>query len=188
MKLIIVAGLNNSGPDHWQNFWQNHFPETIKVEQIEWDFPQLTDWLNQMNQTISSTDRSQPYILVGHSLGCVLCAHWLAQNDYRNVVGAMLVAPADVDSELHTPDYIWNFSPIPKVQFSIPTVVVASENDPYMTIERSKELANSWGSEFYNFGPLGHINSDCKLGLWPEGQAVLEALKRSIEVNSLNNQ
>ena len=187
MKLIIVAGLNNSGPDHWQNFWQSHFPETIKVEQAEWDYPQLSEWLDQMNKTIAETNSDERYLLVGHSLGCVLCAHWLAQNDIRNVVGAMLVAPADVDSAVHTPDYIWNFSPIPMVKFSIPTVVVASENDPYMTMEKSRLLAESWGSEFYNFGALGHINSDCKLGLWPEGQAVLEALKNSIELNASNN-
>src|SRR3546814_9647988 len=43
-----------------------------------------------------------PPIRVAHSLSCALVDHWVARHD-RALKGALLVAPADVDSDAHTP-------------------------------------------------------------------------------------
>ena len=64
---------------------------------------------------------NQPTILVAHSLGVSLVLHWLSENNNPNIIGALLVAPADVDSPDHTPKEIWNFAPntYSKTAFSV---------------------------------------------------------------------
>lgn len=185
MKLIIVAGLNNSGPGHWQNFWLDHFPDSIKVEQDDWDNPVLVKWLAAMDRTIKATDSKSEYIIVAHSLGTILTTHYIKQFQPGNIVGIFLVAPADVDSPEHTPEMIWHFGPIATERLPVPSILIASENDPYMTIDRSQELAQNWGSEFYNFGKMGHINSTMNLGMWPEGQQILQKLIDQINKQNL---
>ena len=170
-KLLILAGLGDSGEKHWQSFWQHHFPNTSKVIQNNWEQPDLNDWITTLEKSVSKLD--EPTVLVAHSLACSLVAHWSEKHQNPNIIGAFLVAPADVDSAQHTPESIRNFSPIPLQKLPFPSLVVASENDPYASIERKHFFAKNWGSEFRNVGPKGHINSDSNLALWEEGQELL---------------
>jgi hypothetical protein len=57
-----------------------------------------------------------------------------------------------------------------------PTIVVASENDEYVSLERATQFARAWGGRLVNIGPLGHINSASGLGDWPRGRALLNEL------------
>lgn len=41
-------------------------------------------------------------------------------------------------------------------------------------IDRTKALADAWGSHFVNTGAQGHLNADSRLGWWSEGQEMLE--------------
>ena len=177
-KLLIIPGLGDSGVGHWQNFWLNHFPNTTKVTQDNWDQPLLGDWLERLEATLKTIN--EPIILVAHSLATILVAHWAKTFENSYIKGALLVAPADVDSPEHTPECIWNFAPIFLHSLPFPSIVVGSENDPYMTLERAQELAKNWGSDFINIGKKGHINSEMNLGLWPEGQDILKLLIQKI--------
>ena len=73
-KLLIIPGLGDSGVGHWQNFWLNHFPNTTKVTQDNWDQPLLGDWLERLEATLKTIN--EPIILVAHSLATILVAHW----------------------------------------------------------------------------------------------------------------
>jgi hypothetical protein len=55
-------------------------------------------------------------------------------------------------------------------------VVVASSDDPWMTIERAEDLARGWGSLFVDAGPQGHLNAASGIGWWEEGQGLLDRL------------
>jgi hypothetical protein len=57
-----------------------------------------------------------------------------------------------------------------------PTIVVASRNDPTVSFNRARFLAESWGSEFIDLGAAGHINEKSGYGLWPEGHELVERL------------
>jgi predicted alpha/beta hydrolase family esterase len=48
-------------------------------------------------------------------------------------------------------------------------MVLASENDEVVSLERARFFAESWESSFVNLGPLGHVGSAANLGLWPQG-------------------
>ena len=102
--------------------------------------------------------------------------HWVSKNNNPNIIGALLVAPADVNSPAHTPDFLRHFSPIPIQPVPFPTVVIGTENDTYISLERAKELAAYSGSDFINIGLKGHINSDSDLEYWEEGQLFLQQL------------
>jgi predicted alpha/beta hydrolase family esterase len=172
--LLIIPGLGDSGEKHWQSFWLQKFPNSTKVIQDNWDEPQLNEWLTRLDENIQKIN--EPTILVAHSLAVSLVMHWVSQNNNSNIVGALLVAPADVDSLEHTPDFLRHFSPIPTQIIPFPTLVIGTENDTYISLKRAEELASNWGSDFVNIGQKGHINSESNLEDWEEGQAFLKQL------------
>ena len=177
-KLLILAGLGDSGEKHWQSYWLQKFKNATKVVQENWDEPQLDDWLDKLQEAIAQLDA--PTILVAHSLAVSMVLHWAAANNNPNIIGALLVAPADVDSEDHTPETIWNFSPMPIKKLDFPSIVITSDNDPYISSERAENFAQLWDSDFINIGQKGHINSDSNLEFWEEGQLILEQLIHKI--------
>lgn len=61
------------------------------------------------------------------------------------------------------------------------SLVVASSNDPYVTIDRARLFANSWGSEYVEINDAGHINASSRLGMWDVGLALLEHLLISVQ-------
>jgi len=174
ITILIIPGLGDSGEKHWQTHWLKKFEHSVKVYQDNWDEPILDDWLTKLNETIENVNGK--IVLVAHSLAVSLVAHWVEKHESTKIVGALLVAPADVDSPAHTPDIIRNFAPIPLSKLPFPTTVVASENDNYVTLTRAKFFADNWGSSFKNIGRKGHINSDTNLEYWEEGQIFLEEI------------
>ncbi|MBP1222761.1 RBBP9/YdeN family alpha/beta hydrolase [Flavobacterium sp. 1355] len=173
-NLLILPGLGNSGEKHWQTFWHEKFKNSKRIIQDNWDEPILEDWIARLKEEVLKLEG--PTILVAHSLAVSLVLHWASSNNDKNIVGALLVAPADVDSPEHTPEVIRNFAPIPITKLPFPSIVVASENDPYASFERKKYFAEQWGSDFVNVGRQGHINSDSDLKYWEEGQLILQQL------------
>jgi uncharacterized protein len=183
--LLIVPGLGDSTAGHWQDNWLQHFPNAKKVVQNNWNQPQLQDWLTNLDATIKSIET--PIVIVAHSLAVSLVMHWSQQNDTSKIAGALLVAPADVESAEHTPKEVWNFAPIPLEQLNYPSIVITSSNDPYISDKRAEFLAQKWGSEFYNVGPKGHLNLASQLGLWEEGQEILGFLFQIIVEKKVTN-
>ena len=176
---LILPGLSNSGVDHWQSYWSLAFRNSSRVLQDNWDNPELAPWLSRLDAAIAGGTR--PAVLICHSLSCTLAAHWAARNKKSRVVAAFVVAPADVESDERTPDSTRSFAPIPREPFPVPTVVVASTDDPYVTFERAQGFAESWGADLCNAGALGHINADTKLGFWPQGLVMLGQLLARID-------
>lgn len=43
-KVIIVPGLGNSGPTHWQTWFQGRLANTRRVWQADWQHPVLPEW------------------------------------------------------------------------------------------------------------------------------------------------
>jgi len=173
-NLLLLPGLGNSGEKHWQTFWHEKFKNSKRIIQDNWDEPIREDWIARLKEEVQKLEG--PTILVAHSLAVSLVLHWASSNNDKNIVGALLVAPADVDSREHTPEIIRNFSPMPIIKLPFPSIVVASENDPYASFERKKYFAEQWGSDFVNVGQQGHINSDSDLKYWEEGQLILQQL------------
>jgi predicted alpha/beta hydrolase family esterase len=173
MNVLLVPGLGNSGPDHWLSHWERALPAP-RAELGDWDDPYPEEWIGNLDAAIGEAGRD--VILVAHSLGCACTVRWAA--NAHSVCAALLVAPADVDSDLYVPPPARRFAPMPMERLPFPSMVVASTNDPYADIGRSEEFACAWGARFVNLGALGHINADSALGSWPKGRALLNELAR----------
>ena len=72
--------------------------------------PDRADWIARLDQAVASAEA--PPILVAHSLSCAMVACWAAAHT-RPVRAALLVAPADVESDAHTPPEAHVFRPLP---------------------------------------------------------------------------
>jgi predicted alpha/beta hydrolase family esterase len=173
-SILIVPGLGGSGPLHWQSRWEKDDPRCRRVEQASWDAPRQSDWCAALERAVRAAP--EPVVLVAHSLGAVLVAEWANGGSVGLVLGALLVAPPDVESPERVPEVIQHFAPISRTRLPFPSIVVASRNDPYACLERARGLAMAWGARFVDVGERGHINADSELGAWPEGRALLAAL------------
>ncbi len=171
--ILIIPGLNGSGPHHWQTHFEQSFPDARRVHQGDWRRPNRGAWAERLIAAIEATPGC---VLVAHSLGCILVAHVAVDHPDLAVKAALLVAPADVESPRRTPEQIRGFAPIPRTPLPFRSVVVASTNDPYMALPRAHELANAWGAEFFDAGPVGHINVDGGFGPWSIGERILRGL------------
>jgi uncharacterized protein len=170
---LIVPGLGNSGPDHWQTFFENSGNNFKRIIQQEWDTPVCHDWLTTIDKMVNDYDPAS-VILIGHSLGCSTIAHWATQYK-KKIKGALLVAPSDVEAQVYTFP-AKGFAPIPTEKINFKTIVVASENDQWVSLVRAKYFADNWGSEFINIGRAGHINAASGHNEWNEGLDILKQL------------
>ena len=167
--VLIVPGMGTSGPGHWQSIWQEKHPEFQRVEQSNWDEPILIEWIVNLEDHLNRVDGDK--IIVAHSLGCIISVEVTSGRD--DIAGAMLVAPADLEA-MDEPGYI------PLKRLGFPSVVVTSENDPWVTIDRAQTMASAWDSEFVNIGEAGHINAESGFGVWLEGWQIFENLLQRI--------
>jgi predicted alpha/beta hydrolase family esterase len=190
-EVLMVPGLWNSGPQSWQTLWQAEHPEYRRVMQRDWEHPVCKEWVRTLDEYVSATsddDGVDGVVLVAHSLGCATVVHWAAQyairvgaeriDDRRKpalILGALLVAPSDVEA-LSYPKEAFGFEPMPMALLPFRSTVVASSNDPYVTVERAEAFAAAWGSKFVSIGEAGHINADSGHGPWETGKKYLQEL------------
>lgn len=180
MKFLNIPGLYNSGQAHWQTKWEQLYPSAFsRVLQHDWEAPVKQDWVAQLNAKVRELD--MPTVLVAHSLGCITAVHWAAEHYCPFITGILLVAPADVETS--SKEYFKTFAPVPLGKIGIPSIVVASMNDPYCSIGRAAKWAAYWGARFVSLGHKGHINSNSNLGNWEEGLSLLRELENMAAAN-----
>jgi predicted alpha/beta hydrolase family esterase len=153
-------------PGHWQAIWRAEHSDWRWVEQSDWETPDCAEWMNRLDGVVEGCPGS--VIIVAHSLGCLAFAHWASlalERVRRKVEGGFLVAPADVERE-NSPRKIRGFSPAPRCRMPVPTMLIASQNDPCMTFPEARRLAVSWKSLLVNAGATGHINVASGHGRW----------------------
>ncbi len=170
--VLLVPGLGNSNEDHWQSYWQKRY-HFQRVNQHDWETPKCEDWITTLDSTISHLN-TEDIILVGHSLACATISRW-AHLYERTIKAALLVAPADTEATCFPPEAT-GFAPMSLYKLPFASIVVASTNDPYVSLDRAKHFANSWGSQFINIGHEGHINSESYLKHWAFGIILLRQL------------
>src|SRR5262249_57236996 len=97
-SVLILPGLFNSGPEHWQTLWHASHPEYHRLEQQDWETPRCADWVQALADSIRKI--GGPVVLAGHSTACATVAHYAAQhgNGDRRVAAAFLVGPSDTEA------------------------------------------------------------------------------------------
>lgn len=161
---LIQPGWQNSGPHHWQTHWESRLGDAAtRVPQRDWMMPERIAWTEVLGETIRRT--SAPVVILAHSIGCLATVFAVATTP---VAAAVLVAPADAE-RTNAPGALQTFTPIPMGPFPVPTLVFASDSDPYCSLERARAFATAWKADFEIVTGGGHINADAGFGSWPDG-------------------
>lgn len=171
--IFIVPGIGNSGPLHWQTLWQAAHPDWRRLSVPDWERVACRDW-------VAALERQTPAgaVIVAHSLGCLALAHWAASFTPAAPLplrAALLVAPPDPHGAAF-PAQASGFAPLPLRRLPFPSIVAASSDDPYASLDHARACAQAWGSELAELGAHGHLNAASGLGDWPQGQKLLQRL------------
>ena len=170
-SILLIPGLSGSGPDHWQSRWEAKIPAVRRVVQADWEKPELAAWRDRIVEEVACEAR--PVVLVAHSLGVIAAVHaaplFAKAESGGKIKGAFLVAPpsAEVLSGWDTLDPA--FLTVPGEPLPFPSLVIASQDDPFSSFAESEALARTLGAELIDAGFSGHINSESGHGPWPEG-------------------
>ena len=177
--VLFVPGLRDHVADHWQTLLAAELPGSRTVPPLEHDKLSCAARVEALDRAILGIHG--PVVLAAHSAGCLMVAHW-AQKHGRPIAGALLAAPADVETPL-PPGYPTfeelegnGWLPIPREPLPFRSIVAASTNDPLAALDRTAMFARNWGSSIVLIGEVGHLNPAAGFGPWPQGKALLEAL------------
>lgn len=175
-SILIVPGLDNSGPEHWQTHWEHCLDGARRAELGRWHAPDRLGWRAALAHELEAN--AGPTIIVAHSLGCLATVDWALHakpKQVAQIAGTLLVAPPDVERPGGDPR-LKPFAPWPRGTLPFPAILVASRDDPYASFDASRDFAASWGAELIDCGLAGHINAGSRLGAWAEGQRLLSRL------------
>jgi uncharacterized protein len=178
--VLIVPGYLGSGPAHWQTWLESRLPEARRATGINWDIPVLTEWTAAINQNVYAC-KGRIWI-VAHSFGCLASAVVASERTDR-VAGVLFVAPADPErfSAQGVRSSVLESGLTPMLPFRsitpVQSILVASENDPWLQYDQAQLWANRWGSRLVNIGRAGHVNTESGFGPWPVIMVLLAKLK-----------
>jgi uncharacterized protein len=169
--ILIIPGYEGIGVVHWQSRMAGKLSTARVVDQPDWLHTSLDNAVTEVVKAVHAATR--PVVFVAHSLGNLLVAQAVpalkAAGLIDRVKGAYLVAvPASrALSELGSVDRA--FANIPRDPLPFPSVLVASSNDPFASLEEAADISAAWGSKLIEAGEQGHINTASGHGPWPEG-------------------
>jgi len=170
--ILILPGLDDSEPEHWQSRWLQKLSTARKVEQADFRAPRLADWRPVIERAVEESAR--PVVVVAHSLGAVALLH-AAERVGGRIAGAFLVAPPSERAIRETPAIDADFLPYPRPRLPFKAALVAGSDDPYAEPGFVAALAQDIGAEFLDAGAAGHINAASGHGPWPEGTMAFAA-------------
>lgn len=181
--VLIVPGLREHVADHWQTLLAERLDKVVTVPPLASDKLNCQARVEAIESAIAAIEG--PVILVAHSAGVLMVAHWAAQYgavSQHRIKGALLVTPPDLDADWpsHYPSKeamaAGGWHPLPRMTLPFPSLIVLSHNDPLASPAAVRALAGEWGSELVDAGAVGHLNPASGFGPWPEAEALLGRL------------
>lgn len=181
--VLIVPGLRDPVEQHWQTLLEAKLraagrpvASVAPMGRADLDCARKVAAIEAAARAVDG-----PIVVVAHSGGCVMVAHW-ARTTKRAVLGALLAAPPEFDRPM--PDgypsleqlRAGGWLPVPRDRLPFPSIVGASRNDPLASFDGVAELARAWGSRLVDLGPVGHLNPASGFGEWPLAETFVEHL------------
>ena len=177
--ILIVPGLRDHVAEHWQTWLASRLQSVRTVAPMGRDDLDFARRVAAIEREATVIDG--PLILVAHSGGVIMTAHWAGQSK-RRVQGALLATPPDFEQPLPsgypTMEALQagGWLPVPRNRLPFPSIVAASRNDPLGRIDRVTELARDWGSRVADLGEVGHLNPASGFGEWPRAEELIREL------------
>jgi predicted alpha/beta hydrolase family esterase len=184
--VLIVPGLRGHVPEHWQTLLAEELAAAQipvrTVPPLEVDALSCAARVAAIEDALAQIDG--PVVLVAHSAGVLMVAHWAARRAChdRRIAGALLVTPPDLDAAW-PPNYpspealrAQGWAPLPQGPLPFPSILCASDDDYLAAPEVVQRMAAGWGSEFLALGRVGHMNPVAGYGHWPLALALVMSL------------
>jgi predicted alpha/beta hydrolase family esterase len=186
--VLIVPGLRDHVDAHWQTLLaldlraRGRKVATVPpMGRVDLDCSARVAAIECAAQAIDG-----PLVLVAHSGGCVMVAHWARQTQ-RLVRGALLATPPDFEQPM--PDGYPSIEalresgwlPVPREPLPFASVVAASRDDPLGRFERIEQLARDWDSRLVDLGQVGHLNPASGYGDWARAEALIDELSTCVK-------
>lgn len=177
--VLIVPGLRDHVDQHWQTLLAAELPRVRTVPPMgrgDLDCATIVAAIEREAQAIEG-----PLILVAHSGGVVMVAHW-ARQTRRKVLGALLATPPDFESPMPAGypalDALraGGWLPVPREPLPFPGIVAASRNDPLASYERVAAMAADWAAALVDLGEVGHLNPASGHGPWSGARRWVDTL------------
>lgn len=176
--VLIVPGLRDHVSQHWQTLLADELPLVKSVPPMGRNDLDCQKRLIAIEELIASI--MGPVVIVAHSGGCIMIAHWARMTKYsQSVQGALLVTPPDFETPMPaaypTLDALrlGGWLPVPRRTLPFRSTVAFSRNDPLGSVQAIQQLAADWSSETIDLGLAGHMNPASGYGHWPEARALL---------------
>jgi len=172
--VLVVPGLRDAVAQHWQTLLEARLRAAGRP--VASVLPMGREDLNCAARVAEIERAAQsiegPVVVVAHSGGCIMVAHWAMQTR-RSVHGALLAAPPDFETPM--PDgyptvaalRAGGWLPVPRERLPFPSIVAASRDDPLTSYQRAAALADDWGGRLVDLGNVGHLNPASGYGEWP---------------------
>ena len=186
--VLIVPGLRDHVAQHWQTLLEARLRAAgrpvASVPPMGREDLDCAAKVTAIERTAQAVEG--PIVIVAHSGGCIMLAHW-AQQTQRAVCGALLATPPDFERPM--PEGYPSLDalrasgwlPVPRERLPFRSIVAASRNDPLAGCDRVVELAAAWGSELVDLGEVGHLNPASGYGEWPRADEFIDKLSTTTQ-------
>ncbi len=179
--ILIVPGLREHVAEHWQTLLAARLSNVRSVAPLTTDKLDCMARVRAIQHELEQIDG--PVILVAHSAGVLMVAHWAAHYS-RPIKGALLAAPPDLDavwpanypSSETLRSQGWN--PLPLGPLPFRSIVTGSTNDHLASLAAVTRMAEGWGAELLDLGDVGHLNPAAGFGHWQQAEALIQELDR----------
>ena len=177
--VLIVPGLRDHVAQHWQTLLEARLPKARSVAPMGREDLDCATRVEAIERAARSVQG--PIVIVAHSAGCVMVAHWALRTG-RTVRGALLATPPDFERPMpagYPPIEALRkggWLPMPRSPLPFHTIVAASGNDPLASFGRVEQMARDWRAELLDLGDVGHLNPASGYGDWPLADALISRL------------
>ena len=176
--VLIVPGLRDHVAQHWQTLLAAEWPGVQTVPPMGREDIDCARRVDAIEAAVSAIEGR--VILVAHSGGCVMVAHWAQTTRYATrIQGALMATPPDFEAPM--PEgyptvaalRMGGWLPVPRHPLPFKSLVALSENDPLGDLNAVQKLAHDWQAETVNLGRVGHLNPASGFGSWPQAKDLL---------------
>jgi len=165
MKTLILHGWGGSDFPHWQAHLACEVARdygTVSFPLIQHPhFPSKNRWVKQIKAIL---EELRPDTVVCHSLANTLW-FWLCEEGIAPAERLFMVAPPSLNTTEAT---IKSFfpCPMPETLCAKEVQMFVSDNDPWITVDEAKEIAQHYDIPLEILHNAGHINADSGFGKW----------------------
>ena len=148
---LIIPGLYSSGPGHWQTWFEEQIPGTVRVIQSDWTKPDLPDWSRRVRRD-----------LLKESGSCIFSSATASAYSPPFMPPPILATESTPLCWLPLRTPTGSASPLcsRKSHCRFPPSSLPVRNDPWMNLWSAAGWADRWGADFVNLGEAGHINAE----------------------------